>query len=81
MEINITYSHKPEEDRVAEAQILGAFGKLRKATISFVISVRLSLSPSVRPSAWKKSAPTGRIFMPFDIWRFFETLSRKFNFH
>jgi hypothetical protein len=35
----------------------GAFAKLRKATISFVMSVR--------PSAWNKSAPTGRIFMKF----------------
>ena len=38
---------------------LGAFAKLRKATISFVISVCLS--------AWKNSAPIGRIFMKFDI--------------
>jgi hypothetical protein len=39
---------------------LGAFGKLRKATISFVMSVR--------PSAWNNTAPTGRIFMKSDIW-------------
>jgi hypothetical protein len=38
---------------------LGAFAKLRKATISFVMSVRL-------PS-WNISAPTGRIFMKSDI--------------
>jgi hypothetical protein len=37
----------------------GAFAKLRKATISFVMSIRLS--------AWNISAPTGRIFMKFDI--------------
>ena len=42
----------------------GKFTKLRKATISFVMSVR--------PSAWNNSAPTGRIFMKFDIWLFFE---------
>jgi len=35
----------------------------------------------VRPSAWKNSAPTGRIFMKFYIWVFFENLSRKFKFH
>jgi len=35
--------------------ILGAFEKLRKATISFVMSVRLS--------SWNSSAPSGRNFM------------------
>jgi hypothetical protein len=53
--------------------LLGVFAKLRKATISFVMSVR--------PSAWIDSAPTGRIFMRFYIWAFFENLSRKFRFH
>jgi hypothetical protein len=38
---------------------LGAFAKLRKATVSHVMCVR--------PSAWNNSAPTGRIFMKFDI--------------
>jgi hypothetical protein len=32
---------------------------------------------SVLPSAWNISAPTGWIFMKFDIWVFSETLSRK----
>jgi hypothetical protein len=40
-----------------EIMFLGAFTKLRKATISFVMSVRLS----VRPSTWYNSAPTRRI--------------------
>jgi len=35
----------------------------------------------VRPSAWNNSAPTGRIFMKFDIWVFFENLSRKLKFY
>jgi hypothetical protein len=39
--------------------LLRTFAKLRKATISFVMSVR--------PSAWNNSAPTGRIFMKFDV--------------
>jgi hypothetical protein len=38
---------------------LGAFAKLLKATISFVLSVR--------PSAWNNSAPTDRIFMKLGI--------------
>jgi hypothetical protein len=42
---------------------LGACEKLRKATVSFVMSVR----PSVRPSAWSNSTPTGQIFTKFDI--------------
>ena len=43
---------------------LGAFAKLRKVTISFVMPV----CPSVRPSAWNTSAPNARIFMTFYIW-------------
>ena len=39
--------------------LLGAFAKLRKATISSIMSVR--------PSAWNNSAPTGRILMKLDI--------------
>jgi hypothetical protein len=38
---------------------LGAFAKLRKATISFVMSVC--------PSAWNNWVPTERIFIKFDI--------------
>ena len=30
---------------------------------------------SVRPPAWNSSAATGRIFMKFDIWVFFEKKS------
>jgi hypothetical protein len=47
------------------AEIVGAFGKLRKAAISFM---------SVRP------APTGRIFMTSDIWGFKKNLSRTSSF-
>jgi hypothetical protein len=32
-------------------------------------------------SAWNNSPPTGRSFMKFCIWVFFENLSRKFKFH
>jgi len=53
---------------------LGAFSNLRKATVSFVLSVRLSASTN-------NSAPTAGIFMKFYIWAFFENLSRKFKFH
>jgi len=38
---------------------LDAFAKLRKATVSFIMSVRLS--------AWNHSASTGSIFMKFYI--------------
>jgi len=37
--------------------------------------------PFVRLFAWNYSAPTGRIFMKFEIWVFFNNLSRKFKFH
>jgi len=53
---------------VYNSRFVGAIAKLRKVTICFVLSVR----PSVCPSAWSNSAPTGRIFMKFDIWVFFE---------
>ena len=49
-----------------------AFIKLRKATLSFVMSVCLS--------AWKNSAPTGRILMKLDILAFFKNLSRTSSF-
>ena len=42
-----------------EYSFLGTFAKWRNAAISFVMSVRLS--------AWSNSAPTGRIFVKFDI--------------
>jgi hypothetical protein len=35
----------------------------------------------VRLSARNNSAPSGRIFVKFDIWVFFENLSRTFKFH
>jgi len=54
-------------------RLLGAFSKLRKATISFVMSVRLC--------AWNNSVPTGRVFMKSDIWVFLENVSKKFKFH
>jgi hypothetical protein len=46
---------------------LGAFATLQKATVSFVMSPRLFFRPSVRASAWTNSAPSGRIFMKFDV--------------
>ena len=55
------------------AVFLGAFAKLRLATISFVMSVCLS--------AWNNSAPTGRSFTTFDVRVFFENMSRTFKFH
>ena len=44
--------------------------------ILFCLSVRLPF----RPYAWKNSATTERIFMKFDIWLFFENLSRISSF-
>jgi hypothetical protein len=44
-------------------RFLGAFAKLRKAAISFVMSVC--------PSAWNNAPPTGRIFMKFGVCAFF----------
>jgi hypothetical protein len=49
----------------------GAFAKFRKATISYILSVR--------PSAWKNSAPTERIFVKY--LRLFKYLSKQLKFH
>ena len=53
-------------------QVLGACSELRKATISFV--------PHPLLSASNNSAPTGRIFMKFHIWVFFDNLFRDSKF-
>jgi hypothetical protein len=45
---------------------LGAFAKLRKVTISFVV-ICPSIRPSICLSAWNNSTPTERILMKFDI--------------
>ena len=52
-------------------EVLGAFAKLRKATISFVMFVRLYVRME------EPAAPVGRIFKKFYILGFVETLSRK----
>ena len=47
----------------------GAYVELRKATFSFVVSVRLSVRPSVRPFSWDISASssTGRVLVKLEI--------------
>jgi hypothetical protein len=59
------------------AVLLDAFPNCEKRLLT---SSCLSFCPSVRLSAWNNSASTGRIFIEFDIWVFFENLSRKFQF-
>ena len=61
--------------------ILGPFANLRKATVSSCLSVSLVARPSACLSAWNSSAPTGRIFLSFHFYVFFEYLPRKFKFH
>ena len=55
-----------------KTELLRAFAKLRKANVSFVTSVR--------PYTRKSPAATGHISMKFDIWVFFENMSRKSKF-
>jgi hypothetical protein len=57
MLLNIKFMFRFSLQLLSET-FLGAFAKLRKANISFT---------SVRLSAWNKSAPTGRVFMKFEI--------------
>jgi hypothetical protein len=54
---------------VKSSLFLGAFAKLREATISFVMSVR--------KSAKNNLAPMGRIFMKFYIWKCLEKSIQK----
>jgi hypothetical protein len=65
------------QEELGPLEFLGAFAKLRKGNINFVMSV----CPSVRPSAMNHSAPTERIFMKFYIGVFLENLLRKFKCH
>ena len=51
--------------------------RVRKILKSFVMSI----CTSFRPHAWNNSSLTGRILSKFDIWVFFENLSRKSKFH
>jgi len=55
---------------------LGAFDKLRKETISYVMSV-CSYDSLL---AWDKSVPIQRILVELDIWKFFENMARKIRF-
>ena len=47
-----------------ERRFLGAFAKLRKGTVSYVVYVC--------PSSWNKTAPVGRILMKLGIYAVFE---------
>jgi len=57
----------------SQRKFLGAFAKLQKATISFVMSVR--------PSLWNNSASTGQYFIKFHVSVFFSNLWKKFKFY
>jgi hypothetical protein len=61
------------------ALFFGAFSKLRRATISFVVSVRRTFCLSVCLSGTTRS-PTWRIFMKFYVWGLDENLSGIFKF-
>jgi hypothetical protein len=70
---NVLQLHKI---RVSEGlyELLGALAKLRRVTIGFVLSVRLSVS-------MEQLGSIGRIFIKSDVGGFFENLSRKFKIH
>jgi hypothetical protein len=81
--VRVYYKHHPANS-VQGSNCLGAFVKLRKATISFAMSLCLSVFVflSVRPSARiERPGPSGLIFMKFYIRKFFEKLSKEFKFH
>ena len=65
MYLRVLYKFQSQRKPILKkkAKFLSAFAKLRITIIIFVKSACLS----VRPSAWNNSAPTGWIFMKFDI--------------
>jgi hypothetical protein len=65
------------EWEIAVSLYLGTFAKLRKAAISFVMSVR----PSVRPHGITQLPLEGISCDFFNISLFLETLTIKFSFH
>jgi len=60
--------------------LLGAFEKLRKATVSFVMSVCPPVHLSICPFPWNNSSPTGRNYVKFDIWGFLKICLEKLSF-
>ena len=56
---------------------LGTSAKLRKAIVSFDMSVRPSVRLPIRPHA-KMSTPVGLILKKIDILRFFTNCVKKF---
>jgi len=59
---------------IKQSVLIGAFEKLEKRILA-------SSRPSVYPSTWNNTAPTGRIFVKSYTRVFFENLSRIFKFH
>jgi len=58
--------------------------QLKNCEKQILASSCLSVRPSVRPSICRHGnsrLPMNMIFMKFDIWVFFENLSRKYKFH
>jgi len=54
---------------------LSPFANLRKVTVSFMMSVCLSVRPH-----WTTRLQVDRISIKFDIWGFFENLTSQFRF-
>ena len=54
---------------------------LKLTSCSWYCELLASSRVSVCPSAWNNLPPTGRIFMKFYIWGFFDSLSWKFKFY
>jgi len=58
-------------------RLLGEFAKLRKSTVSFVMSVCPSVLNEQLGSYWTYFQKKKKV----DIWEFFENLSRIFEIH
>jgi hypothetical protein len=73
------YSQSNQAECCHLVMLFSASTKLWKASSRLFIC--LSVCPSIHLSAYNNSASSGQIFMKFDIWVFFESLSRKSKLH
>ena len=68
-----TYKEFFYNHTLSDTSIFGIIRRILKKTSSIVVSIRLSVHPSVRPLAWNISARTGRILIKFYL-RFLTSL-------
>ena len=73
--------HKKDIGAICKRKLQAIFRRVRKIEEKrLLVLSRLSIPMSVRPYARTNLAPTGRVFMKFEIWVFFKTCRKNFKF-